>query len=252
VPPKILLAETKDFRFQTSFSAMRKVVAAPRRYFLESHPGLSRVSPWNERPKRKENKMSNKKSGIWSIALPLSVVFLAAVYYVKMPDVRKAVDARTPVVRNLLGRYVQESGVKIVILPGEQDPAFAATKLARESALAKTPATPVPTMRKASEPVPPAVAPMIVPNPAPTTTVPEWHQIASDRTKWPKKVTLTKAATFPAVLNGKIVGSLVAPEGAEANLVSMKDDQVGLEFNGGGAWLPADQTDLITRVRSSH
>jgi hypothetical protein len=94
------------------------------------------------------------------------------------------------------------------------------------------------------------VAPVTaVPPSAPPATGPlDLQAIASDRTKWPKKVVLTKAAAFPAVLNGKVVGSLTAPVGAEATLVSIKDNKVGLEFNGGGAWLPVDQTDLLARV----
>jgi len=188
--------------------------------------------------------MSNKKSGIWSLALPLSVVFLAAVYYVKMPEVRKAVDARTPVVRNLLGRFVQESGVEIITLPGEKDPAFAKARPPREPA-AREPDAPA----KAPEAVAPPVA-VVEPSPASVAPAPDLQTIAGDRTLWPKKVALIKAATFPAVLNGKIVGSLVAPAGTEANLVSIKDDKVGLEFNGGGVWLPAAETDLIARVQS--
>jgi hypothetical protein len=196
--------------------------------------------------------MSKKKSGIWSIALPLSVVFLAAAYYVKVPEVRKEVDAHTPVVRNLLGRFVQETGVKTIVLQGEQDPAFAKPKAPRESVPAKVPDAAGPMIAKAAEPVVPAAPPALVAEVSapPVVTAPDLQTIAADRTRWPKKVSLIKAATFPAVLNGKVVGSLVAPAGAEANLVSIKEDQVGLEFNGGGAWVPASQTDLIARIQA--
>ncbi len=195
--------------------------------------------------------MSKKKSGVWSIAMPLSVVFLAAVYYIKVPEVRKEVDARTPVVRNLLGRFVQETGTKVIVLPPEQDPAFAKPKSTRMAESANAPATPAPMIAKVPAPSVPPVAPPPVaePSPAPSAAAPDMSKIASDRTLWPKKVVLTKSATFPAVLNGKVVGTLVVPVGAEANVVSIKDDKIGLEFNGGGAWLPANQTDLIARVQ---
>ena len=193
--------------------------------------------------------MSQKKSKIWSIALPLSVLFLGAAYYIKMPNVRQAVDARTPVVRNLLGRFVQEP-VKVVVLQGEQDPLFAKSKPAHPAVPEK--AAPAPARQapaQAPEPMPVPEPPAVAP-PAPLVpSAPDWPAIARDRSLWPKKVTLTQPATFPAVLNGKVVGSLVAPAGAEANLVAIKEDKVGLEFNGGGTWLPADQTDVLARVK---
>ena len=189
--------------------------------------------------------MSTMKSGIWGLALPLSFVFLGAVYYVKMPAVRQAVDARTPVVHNLLGRFVQESGTKVIVTPGVLDPAFAQPKPTREPVAAL--ATPAPTITKAPEHVAPPVAPVV--SASPKAGPPDLQTIANDRTKWPKKVVLNKPATFPAVLNGKVVGSLTVPAGAEAKLLSIKEDKVALEFNGGGAWLPASQTDLLARVQ---
>lgn len=215
---------------------------------LESAAGLSPPCNVRNQPKEKEN-MSSKKSRLWSFALPLSVVFLAAVYYIKMPDVRKAVDARTPIARNLLGRFVQESGTRIIVSQGEQDPALLESRPAKKPAPAPPPRAPMVT--RAPEPVTSPVEPVlpVAPSPAPAAGAPDLRTIASDRTKWPKQVVLVKPAKFPAVLNGKVVGSLTAPAGAMANLVSIKDDKLALEFNGGGAWIPADQTDLIARVQ---
>ncbi len=195
--------------------------------------------------------MSNKKSSkMWSIALMLSVVFLAAAYYIKVPEFRKFVDSKTPVAHEYLGRFVQEPVVKIE-WKGEMDPLLAKPTPARSENAAMAP------MRKAPET--PAPAPVIAkvpdapvlpaaPSPGPNDVAPDLAKIAGNRALWPKKVTLTKDATFPAVLNGKIVGSLVAPAGSEAILHSIKDDKVGLEFNGGGAWLPAGDTDLLARA----
>ncbi len=192
--------------------------------------------------------MSKSKIGIWSVALPLSVVFLAAAYYAKVPEVRKAVDARTPHVRHLLGRFVQESGTQIIVMQGEQDPAFARPKPAPGPAPVRVAAMPEPV----PIPAPPAVAPPVESRPPAAPVVFDLQKIAADPSLWPKKVTLTKPAKFPAVLNGRIVGELIAPAGSEATLKLIKNDQVGLEFNGGGAWLPAAETDLSARVQATH
>ncbi len=191
--------------------------------------------------------MSKTKSGIWGIALPLSVVFLGAAYYVKVPEVRKEVDARTPIVRNLLGRFVQESGTQVIVMQGEQDPMFSKPKPAPAANRIASASEPEPVITEAAE----AAAPPVESAPPPPVAPLDLQKIAADPTLWPKKVTLHKPTKFPAVLNGKIVGELVAPAGAEATLKLIKDDKVGLEFNGGGAWLPATETDLIARVRAT-
>lgn len=195
--------------------------------------------------------MSQKKSKIWSLALPLSVIALGAAYYIKMPEVRTWVDARTPIVRNLLGRYVQEP-TKTIVMQGEQDPLVAASKPKRATP-APAPAVPVPppAIVKAPEPVATPVPPAPPkPEPAePALSADDLQKIQSNPALWPKKVVLTKPGKFAAVLNGKIVGSLMAPEGSEANVMAIKDGKLGLEFNGGGGWLMPDQTDLATRVR---
>ncbi len=191
--------------------------------------------------------------------MPLSVVFLAAVYYIKVPEVQKAVDARTPLVHNLLGGFVSDAKPKVIIQHGEQDPMFAKAKATQATPAPRALATPAPMVAKVPVPVtvPPSVsspeagvAPSI---PVAATSLPaadavDWQKIMSDKSKLPKKVTLTKPATFAAVLNGKIVGTLVAPAGAEANIVQTKDDKLGLEFNGGGGWVPAAETDLLARI----
>lgn len=198
--------------------------------------------------------MSSKSSRAWGIAMPLSVVFLAAVYYIKVPEFRKVVDSKTPVVNQLLGRWVQESGTKVIVLRSdEQDPLFA--KATPRPGTAPRPlATPAPMIAKVQPAATPPPAPLAPPPPvapAPPVSVADLQSIAADRSKWPKKVLLTKPVTFPAVFNGKQVGTLVAPAGAEANLLQIKDDKLGLEFNGGGAWVPAGETDLLARVRGS-
>lgn len=198
-----------------------------------------------------------KKPGPWSIAMPLSVVFLAAVYYIKVPEVQKAVDARTPLAHNLLGGFISDPKPKVIIQHGEQDPTFAKSKPTQPAQPALPPkalATPAPSVAKVPEPVAPTVVPEPAVAPPPSTPAPaatvDWQKMVSEKLKLPAKVVLTKPATFAAVLNGKIVGSLVAPAGSEANIVQVKGDKLGLEFNGGGGWVPAAETDLLARLGS--
>src|SRR5579871_4652804 len=54
--------------------------------------------------------MSQPTSTFWTfVALPASLLILAGAYYVKVPSVRQSIDARTPIVRQLLGRFVPDS-----------------------------------------------------------------------------------------------------------------------------------------------
>jgi hypothetical protein len=73
-------------------------------------------------------------------------------------------------------------------------------------------------------------------------------KLASDRTAWPKTVTLKTAREFPAVVNGKVAGKIAVPAGTEANLVSIQGGKLGVEYGGGGAWFAADETDLAQRL----
>ncbi len=191
--------------------------------------------------------MSNKNSGIWSIMLPLSVVILGAAYYIKMPAVRQAIDARTSVVHDLLGRFVAEPEVHVVkketppYIPSYAEPVREVPPAPRKVPVAMASVSTTPTPVPAPVPIPVA--------PAPPAAF-DLQKLSSDHTLWPKKVALAKPATFPAVLNGKQVGSLVVPAGTETELVAIQNGKLGLKFNDGGAWLNVEDTDLIARVQS--
>ena len=42
--------------------------------------------------------------------------------------------------------------------------------------------------------------------------------------------------------------NLIAPAGAEANLKMIRDGKVGVEYQGGGALVPVEDTDLAVRA----
>jgi hypothetical protein len=166
--------------------------------------------------------MSHKSSKFWLFALPVSLLILVAAYYIKVPSARRFIDAHTSLGNQLFGSFVHDAVVYETV-PRSENPGD--SRVANE----KT--------------VPITAPPTLTPRP-----VFDLQKLAVDPSLWPKKVTLQKATTFPAVVGGKVVGSLVAPAGAETNLKGIKEGKVGVEYQGGGAWLPVEDTDLKARV----
>ena len=85
--------------------------------------------------------------------------------------------------------------------------------------------------------------------PAPAPALMTFQTLAADPTAWPRAVRLKKAVEIPAVVGGKEVGKVMVKAGTEVNLARIKDGKVGVEYQGGGAWLEPDETDLMERVR---
>jgi hypothetical protein len=171
--------------------------------------------------------MSHKSNKFWLFALPVSLLILAAAYYIKVPSARRFIDAHTSLGHQLFGGFVHDTVIYETV-PRPDQPADSYVR-------------PGPSANAKAAPV--ALPPTPTPRP-----VFDLQKLAGDPSLWPKKVALKKATTFPAVVGGKVVGSLVAPVGAEAKLKGIKEGKVGLEYQGGGAWLPAEDTDLKARV----
>jgi len=168
--------------------------------------------------------MSTKPSLFWSMALPFSLLILAAAYYIKVPAARAFIDAHTSLGREWLGRYVSQP--QVIELPAEKPPAYSGG-----------PGTNIdPTPKISPVPVPAAPEPFSL------------QKLAGDPAHWPKKVILKKEVTFPAVVNGKVVGNLNAPAGSEVSLKAIRDGKIGVEYQGGGAWLAVEDTDLMARA----
>ena len=62
---------------------------------------------------------------------------------------------------------------------------------------------------------------------------------------------LILASTSTIVVDGKTVGKILAPAGAETRLVAIQSGKLGLEFRGGGSWVSPDETDLSEQLRKS-
>lgn len=161
------------------------------------------------------------KGIFWSLAFVLSLVLLAAAYYVTSSSMRSMVNARAPWVEPYLRPYIRNHV--------ESDDS---------------------TDVKSQEPERVASAPA-----APTPAAPEVFdltKLATNKAAWPAKVTIKKATKFPAVSGGKVVGGLTAPVGTEVVLVTISGGKLGVEYQGGGAWLPLEDTDLVARWERSH
>jgi len=67
---------------------------------------------------------------------------------------------------------------------------------------------------------------------------------------WPRSIAIKAETEFPAVLNGKTVGSVRVPAGTQVHLLKVENGQLGVEYQGGGKWLAPGATDLSQRVQT--
>jgi hypothetical protein len=59
-------------------------------------------------------------------------------------------------------------------------------------------------------------------------------------------------ASFPAIYNGQVVGSISVPAGTAVKLIGIEGNNLDIEYQGGRQKLPWNATDLEARVRASH
>jgi len=170
------------------------------------------------------------KSLFWSVAFVFSLVFLAAAYYVTSENVRTGVDARAPWVHGYLGQFVRDSS-ESKNTTSKQNSAEAPDTAPR---FVETNVTPV-----ASTPVPAA---------PPEPEVFDLNKLAKNPAAWPAKIMINKPTDFPAVVNGRKAGMIHVPAGTEVKLARISDGKLGVEYQGGGAWLLVEETDLVART----
>jgi len=183
--------------------------------------------------------MRKSPNKLWAFGPPLSLALLAFAYYVKVPAFRDAVDKRFPWAREHLAQFVPEPTVVMI-----KDPANpAGTDSTPPNPDDASPAASTPGAGKKKTKANSIPAPEVREEPL------TMERFAANPALWPKKVKLRKTIEFPAVLNGKVVGKIQAPPGTEANLRKIKDQQLGVEFQGGGAWVPVAETDLMDQVK---
>jgi len=175
------------------------------------------------------------KNLFWSLAFVFSLVFLAVAYYITSARVRTVVDAHAPWVKGYLGQYVRESSKTGKATTRENlEPAVLPPQFVEAAA------TPAPAM--------PAPAAPAAPTATPEPEVFDLDKLAKNPAAWPPKVVINKPTDFPAVVNGRMAGTVHAPAGTEVKLAKISDGKLGVEYQGGGAWLLVEETDLVARV----
>lgn len=177
--------------------------------------------------------MSRPISKLWLLGPPVAILISLVAYYGTFRSVRDWVDARFPWVEVNIGRRL---------------PTFANdSKTTLTPARVATPAIDTPREPAAESVRPPA------PPPAPsfvgTDGKVDLPKLGADRSAWPRTVVLKRTTEFPAVVDGKVVGKVNVPLGAEAKLVAIQDGRIGLEYQGGGAWVAPADTDLAERLQ---
>jgi len=73
-------------------------------------------------------------------------------------------------------------------------------------------------------------------------------QLAIDQSEWPKEVALIGKVSFPIVIDGQERGEAGVPPGMKLKLVKIQGEFVELTYGGVTQFVPAEDTDLITRV----
>jgi len=100
----------------------------------------------------------------------------------------------------------------------------------------------------ASTPIPQLTAATPIPTPTPFSVA----ALAANPAAWPRTVTLTQPASFPALYNGQVVGSVSVPAGTSVKLIGIDGDNLDIEYQGARQKLHWTTTDLEQRVRASH
>ena len=180
--------------------------------------------------------MSTSPNKLWAFGPIIAIPLLAAAYYIKVPSFREAVDTRIPWAKEHLSKFVPAPEVVII-----HDP-----KPASAPSPAALPAKPPVANANEQLPPPAPAAPAVAET---ASAGPTLQEFAANSSLWPKSVRLRTPTQFPAVLSGKEIGKIQVPAGTETRLVTIRGEQLGLEFQGGGAWVPISQTDLMQRVK---
>jgi hypothetical protein len=183
--------------------------------------------------------MRQPPNKLWAFGPFISILLVAAAYYIKVPAFRDAVDTRFPWVKEHFAQYVPAPEVVMIKDP----PADVIPSSPGEPS--ETHVSPPSAARQPVRTSPPVLVPATEPHENGLSL----QAFSANRSLWPKTVTLRRTIEFPAVLDGRVIGKTKAPAGTEANLVMINGLLLGVEFRGGGAWVPISQTDLAERAR---
>lgn len=114
--------------------------------------------------------------------------------------------------------------------------------------------TPEPAVSVAPTPSPEPMAEVTPPPPAPTATpveeTPEMilTQLSSNKSEWPQTVTCREPIEFPALMNGKVIGSVKVAAGTPLVLLGVQMYEITVGYLTTKQVIPASKSDLIARV----
>ena len=87
-------------------------------------------------------------------------------------------------------------------------------------------------------------------NVTPLTAPLNWKNISGNPYLWPGEISLVKSVTFPAVLNGSVIGVFDAPAGSMVKVISFDGQRLEIKFGNSTTRVFLDVTDFETRTRS--
>jgi hypothetical protein len=73
--------------------------------------------------------------------------------------------------------------------------------------------------------------------------------LRNHKESWPAEVQLTAAANFPAMLNGKVIGSVKVPVATRVSIVTIEADTAVAGYSGSTSRVPIAATDLAARAK---
>ena len=109
-------------------------------------------------------------------------------------------------------------------------------------------ATPTPTPEATPTPTPEAT-PTPTPTPRATPDVVGWF--IEHRDVWPKTVTLKETREFQILSDGKVIGKINAPAGAEVPLVNLTREKAAILFGSANQEVSIESTDLLQHFEQS-
>jgi hypothetical protein len=115
------------------------------------------------------------------------------------------------------------------------------------------PPAPEPTPAPAETPalaLKPKAMPASTPEFAPTSSQPDaFTWLLGHKDYWPQEVALLKEADFPAVVEGRVAGSVTMPPGTLVKLVELSGETASVTWRGGATRVPIAATDLRERAK---
>lgn len=217
-------SKIKDFRYHNEDAKTVQIVG--------------NFDQWHPEP------MVRDSAGTWVVSKELPRTVLIEYQYVvdgiKQPDPGKMNDA-----------VADEDGVlkSVLVIPKtDPTPGIAHHTTTATTSKATPGLPPIPTIGSTEPAV--AAAPVTAPTPVASSGI-NLAALAASRANWPKTLQLTESVSFPAVMDGKIIGAIKAGPGTIVKLVNVDPNYLVIEYQNATQHVPAASTDLSLRLQAA-